>query len=424
MSSINQDIKFSNYGTSNNPYGLFDFIKPTRHIKGNGVPLNSQGEDKWIYTDESSGQQYTKENGEWQPYIDFSTFGGGGGPIPDPLPVAELNTDLITGLTSDSVEISAGVSGDINFTLDPLNHVNINGNIMMRGNGNIYSGSEIKGFQLTSDNGAGNRIEIQSNSSTITNYSAAELLINNTISGENIRLRTLGIGNILVDSNMDLLGNNITECAGVSNNLGVNVLANGGDLLLYSFSNVLLSSPNISFQNNPITDIPSINGSNLLTDNRSLSVLNGSLDFRPVPTKNSFYLNGWIGNNTTQYFSEAGAPIGPADFFSSQVTDEICTMTKVSLRVFSNAIWEFGGGTATLNVAIIPRLSYNTIATFNSNIFYTVNLDTATTNFVDFFSPALNISIPSGATLACRVTTVGCSTSLGSAEASINIWTN
>jgi hypothetical protein len=44
--SINQNIKFAHSSDSNNPYALYDFIKPSREVFGNGVPLDSFGENQ------------------------------------------------------------------------------------------------------------------------------------------------------------------------------------------------------------------------------------------------------------------------------------------------------------------------------------------------------------------------------------------
>ena len=190
--SINQDIRSSRYGNPNNPHALYDFIKPSRNISGSGAPLDSLGEDKWLYIDTASGQQYIKNMGSWSPFVDYSSFAPPPS-IPDPIQVNEIQVDTIKGRTSDSIILNAGLIGDINVTLDGSNFMDFNsGNIRIQGNGNLISASDVTGYALFSNNGAGKLINIESNTGKIESTGVQPFNIQNATSGQPIDLTTQG----------------------------------------------------------------------------------------------------------------------------------------------------------------------------------------------------------------------------------------
>ena len=78
MSSINQDIRFSNVGPQNNPKALFDFIKPSRWIFNNVNPLPDTGEDQWFYINTATGDLFEKTSGTWFLVYNFSVTPGSG----------------------------------------------------------------------------------------------------------------------------------------------------------------------------------------------------------------------------------------------------------------------------------------------------------------------------------------------------------
>ena len=76
--SINQSIRYSNYGNSNNPLSLYDFIKPSRWIFNNVNPLPDTGEDQWFYINTVTGDLFEKTDGNWFLVYNFSTSAGTG----------------------------------------------------------------------------------------------------------------------------------------------------------------------------------------------------------------------------------------------------------------------------------------------------------------------------------------------------------
>ena len=74
MSSINQDIRYSNSQTDeNNPQALYNFIKPARWVFNNVNPLPTSGENEWFYLNTVSGDLFQKTNGQWFLVYNFTT---------------------------------------------------------------------------------------------------------------------------------------------------------------------------------------------------------------------------------------------------------------------------------------------------------------------------------------------------------------
>ena len=185
--SINQDIRYTNSQTDpNNPHGLYDFIKPPRSITGVGPPSPSLGENEWLYIDTSSGIEYKKEQGTWNPFFDMSSV-----PVvvPDPLNVNllradEIDTDTIRGKAGDSVSMDVGAAGN----LDIIGSAGTNGihlktssagpsNIRLQANGFGEFDSGIRSYGVFVDNLAGKQINIDPDTMTISNSGGANALI-------------------------------------------------------------------------------------------------------------------------------------------------------------------------------------------------------------------------------------------------------
>jgi hypothetical protein len=104
--STDQSIRSETAGDFNNPYGLYDFIKPSREIFGAGVPLDSIGQNEWSYVDTSTGIQYSKLNGTWSPVADWSAI------ISTPVgPIDVLEVNTIQGNATDNIQIDLQTAG-------------------------------------------------------------------------------------------------------------------------------------------------------------------------------------------------------------------------------------------------------------------------------------------------------------------------
>lgn len=211
--SLNQNIRHSPYNQNNvnNPHGLFNHLIVGEKLKGAGAPSDTIGTINSDYIDTVSGVEYVKNDaGVWEPFVDFGTLVS----VPDPLEVSEVRTDVIKGLVGDSIEIDAGLSGDINLTLDGTNFVNVNsGNLRLQGNGNVLSGSDVVGFSLYSNNGAGKEIEITSNTNSISNNTVNPFIIENKGSGSSMTLKTEGSAgaDVIVEGNKVQINNAASE---------------------------------------------------------------------------------------------------------------------------------------------------------------------------------------------------------------------
>ncbi len=79
---INQDVRFAEYGSPDNPTALLPDVKPTRIIVnalGGDPPLENTGQDLWWLIDSDTGKFWYKNLGVWILYYVFGSGGGGGG---------------------------------------------------------------------------------------------------------------------------------------------------------------------------------------------------------------------------------------------------------------------------------------------------------------------------------------------------------
>ena len=202
MSAINQDIRTGPPGNDpNNPQNLFSYLVVGQKMKGSGLPDASQGTYNSTYIDTVTGIEYIKiGDGTWENYIDYSGFAPAV-PVPDPLAINELEVDLIRGKNSDNVEITGGLNGDVNITLDATNALSINaGNCVISGSGNVISGSDIQGYDIRATTGT-KTISIKPNSGEIEHIGAAQAFsITQATAGQPININ-VGTAQMVISDN-------------------------------------------------------------------------------------------------------------------------------------------------------------------------------------------------------------------------------
>lgn len=76
--SFNQSVRYNTFGDENNPFSLYDYVKPPRWVFNTSDPIDTTGEDQWFFTNITTGDHFIKTNGTWTLYYNFST----GAPVP------------------------------------------------------------------------------------------------------------------------------------------------------------------------------------------------------------------------------------------------------------------------------------------------------------------------------------------------------
>jgi len=75
--SLNQDIRYHKYSAedTNNPHGLYDFVKPSRIFTLIGYPRDEWGENEWYVIDTLDNGLWVKRAGHWEQIYNFATGG-------------------------------------------------------------------------------------------------------------------------------------------------------------------------------------------------------------------------------------------------------------------------------------------------------------------------------------------------------------
>lgn len=174
MSEISQTVRNLSYNPArtDNPSGLTnDILALHAALSGSGAPDPSLGKIGDTYFDLLTTYNYQKNlSGVWEPTYSISASLPPAPPavIPDPLPVGELQTDTIKGKTSDSLNIDAGLNGDINMTVGATNLLNVGpGNLTIQGNGVITGYSPANIYEVSSDNFTGKQITLSAPTDSI-----------------------------------------------------------------------------------------------------------------------------------------------------------------------------------------------------------------------------------------------------------------
>jgi len=203
MSAINQDIRTGPPGNDpNNPQNLFSYLIVGDKLKGSGLPDATSGTFNSSYLDTVTGIEYVKKgDGTWENFVDYSGFAPAV-PVPDPLPINELQVDLIRGKNSDNVEITGSLNGDVNITLEATNALSINGgNCLISGSGNVISGSDIQGYDIRATNGTGKTISLKPATGEIEHVGAGQdLNITQSTGGQNINMN-VGAAQLVISDN-------------------------------------------------------------------------------------------------------------------------------------------------------------------------------------------------------------------------------
>lgn len=418
--ALNQDIRHTQYGGSNNPQGLYNFIKPSRKIKGAGVPAATVGEDYWEYLDETSGIIYTKNLGVWTAHADIGSFTV----IPDPLQVAELQTTLINSIAGDltlrpntgklrlSSFTGAGegivVEKNIDMLTNDLAEVGaITGSV---GNFTVSSGAAV-GDKLTLQavGGAGGGIDINPIGGVIAMKGNVDLETNDIL---NIGVATST--EFVMTNGVSTITTKVDGPSGPSIISDKAIVLNGVDV---GAGAVKIKGGALSMDNDEIINLSAINGSGALTVSRNLGVDQaGALEFRELPQTYTFIESAFGGVGTS--YMGYGAIVGPGDFWAAPIGPTSKKLRAVSARLIYNAAWSFGGGTAVVEVGTISNVLPTAIANFVS--LYTLNLSTAG-NFYDGSIQSLDLLAAAGSSIVVRTTLAGTASTSVNAELVVNV---
>lgn len=103
--SINQNIRFADgIGNDDNPYSLYEFIKPPRWVFNNVDPLPTSGENEWFYTNTVSSDHFIKTNNTWTLVYNFAT----GAPSPG---LTNIQNDGAVGFFKNIIGTTAHFKG-------------------------------------------------------------------------------------------------------------------------------------------------------------------------------------------------------------------------------------------------------------------------------------------------------------------------
>jgi hypothetical protein len=124
-----------------------------------------------------------------------------------------------------------------------------------------------------------------------------------------------------------------------------------------------------------------------------------------------------FGGNGTSYFHFGTAVINPAELWTTCIGNGR-NLAEFSLRLHSNALWNFGGGTANVEIGYIASGTTTTTANFVS--LRNVALNTAT----DFYQTTLsgyNDAIPFRGALCARMVLAGTAATTTNAELTLSV---
>lgn len=425
MASVNQDIRYAESDGKNNPYALYSYVKPSKSISGVGAPDADLGENEWLYMDTSTGFQYKKENGIWDPFVNFSAFAPPA-IIPDPLEVDELHTDLIKGRNAESITLDGGVGGDINMTLGIGASVSINGgNTLLTGNGNIQAGSLIQGYQLGADNLAGSSMYLNPGTDEISLIGPSKTIRHNT-PASTLTLRTnaadvvvnpVGGGNLVTTSNISHqppAGENFEiSTTGANSDVFIHSnLAGAGNLTLQSGASGSIVHNTLATFNTFGLSTSAINNSDTYNEAKALTADHtGALVWSELPETVVFTAIN-VGANGTKYLDPFGLAVNPADVGVYPVFASNMLIRRVEAVIMSNAAWLWGGGTAIIEFGSIATGSPCT----DANFVPLFNVAMGTGGEFYFLLAKPNVSLGAGKKLAARIVATGTASTNSTAE--------
>ena len=245
-----------------------DIIEMNKTLAASGVPDPSLGVIGNTYVDTATGIEYQKNSLGWQAVYDISSVGPG---VSDPLSLNQLNVDLIRGNAGDNVNINAGTTGTVQVILNTGHNLQVGGvgtedNLVIEQNGNLVSGSLVKGFELLSDNFTGKAISINASAGKIEHGGAQPFIIENLTPGQTINIKSAG--SVILEpspgpgstvsclKNIDLNNNDLIGVRNITGDGTQNMIVGSGgffDLVLTSNQkgvNVLAVNDNINLQAN------------------------------------------------------------------------------------------------------------------------------------------------------------------------------
>lgn len=465
MSIYNQNVR--SVPTAGNPTGLYsDILNAGTTLSGSGAPAASIGIIGNSYIDTGTGIEYVKQpDNTWLAIYDPSTV-----PVNDPfvagtiecnlLKTDELENDTFRGRLAESMVVDLGVSGVLSVTgnVDLVSNDLLNGGVINATEVDtpLVSASASK-LLLTSFTGAGEGVQIGKNTDmlgndlsevgALTGTDGSFVVSSGTGVGSKLVLQAAGGatggvdinpigGGIRLKDDTDCETNNLdnigiataTEYVMTNGAQTVNVLVDGpGGPTVKSTANLSLSGgvgfsvvskTDLSLNNNAITNLAAINGSDLLTTARNLGVDQaGSLEFRELPQTYGF-LQAGFGSVGTDYLTFGDALVGPGEFWCCPIGPTSKKLRSVSSRLIYNAPFSFNGGTAVIEVGTLANNVPATVGNFV--VLYTLNLNTG----VDYYESSvqgLDNLIASGSSIAVRSVLTGTSSSAVNAELVVNV---
>lgn len=411
--SVSQTLRTSsiNYADHINPTNICgDVINLTTQLFGNGAPDMNLGVIGNVYTDTSTGFQYQKHSGGWDPTIALGSFMV----IPDPLTINQLNVNIIHGNTGENVNVDLGSAGSLfvgpsstpnQISLNPdgtiiteattasfiasngtnqtayaptqticnTNYV-ISGDsriIMETNSGNIYvqpfnevilnpqTGNVLVSAQIVS---SANSPQYTSQNDTNSGFSAASAQCSMVVSNSQALIATSSdiVANLPVNIT-DGTNTNVIDPVSITSSSTLNVTAGSGALTVQALSGALFlessgavavnaAAMNLSgCGTNGIIGLAGLNGSSAITDNEYLGVNpSGTLAFyKPY--------NVLIGSPYTAPLSNGTYPVDfngmSGGFSQATYYDSSYIIKKVSVTMNINSgTFTFGGGTSSLQI--------------------------------------------------------------------------
>jgi hypothetical protein len=390
--SYNQDIRSGppNPNNKNNPNNLYDFIRPSRSIKGSGAPGPDVGQDYYTYTDTDSGVEYQKSGGVWEPFLNLGSFAPPA-VIPDPLQLSELDTDLIKGNVSDNITIDGNVAGNVQVLIGSGQAFQVGqpgalDTVVIQNNGNVLAGSKVRGFELESAGGShdiqikngvsGGLIENLTGPLEIKNSAVGDLNIN--AAGANTKLNLSATRDMVLSSGaaLELRPTNNIECFGAldlksggiqrndGNDIDISNLSSGGRIDMFAQTGNILfrgtgggqiqTEKDINMQTKNIINANQITGDNLSVSAPVGNLTLDSASFINLNSTMNFGLNDVVNADQIQ---------GPSLRIRADTTDLLLDSDNGNVNLTSTT----GTTSKTTGIHKFTNILNNDIVTIEGN---------------------------------------------------------
>lgn len=446
MSEISQTVRNLSYNPArtDNPSGLTnDILALHAALSGSGAPDPSLGKIGDTYFDLLTTYNYQKNlSGVWEPTYSISASLPPAPPavIPDPLPVGELQTDTIKGKTSDSLNIDAGLNGDINMTVGATNLLNVGpGNLTIQGNGVITGYSPANIYEVSSDNFTGKQITLSAPTDSLKLIGPDPYTIEAVNLGTSLTVKAndadlvldAGTSQIKASSALSLQGKDLLDVEKVQHTTASTFImentSNNQDVLIRTTAsgNLRLNSGSANIEHEtPSRFVPfglttsSINASQTYTTAKSLLVNHSGVLTWSEPPETVIWTGTNIGANGTTYLNVAGLAVNPADVPVYSVLASNMFVRRIEANLIYSAPWSWGGGSAVLEFGLIssglPCTAANWVPAFN------IPMTTIGDYYFTLSLPNVNLGA-GGGKLGCRLVASGTASTAAQAELSLKL---